>query len=124
MNNLLHSLARVLVRFRYPVSLPEDVASDIGIDLSNRLTFDELISRLTNPLNAPTKLSRFMLREQAEILFRRALRKECFSHNSLFSYHFNGGWMEFILQFDGESRLRRIYVCHKDLDQKYEIPIS
>lgn len=124
MKNLLSSLSRVFVRFRYPVSLPEDVAIDLGLNLSNRLTFDEFISRLTDPLYTPTKLTRFMLREQAEIVFSRALRKERFARDSLFSYHFNGGWMEFILQFDLESRLRRIYICHKDLKQKYEIPIA
>jgi hypothetical protein len=124
MNNLLSSLSRVFVRFRYPVSLPEHVATDLGLNLSNRLTFDEFISRLTDPLHSPTKLTRFMLRDQAEIIFRNALRKERFAQDSLFSYHFNGGWMEFILQFDIHSRLRRIYLCHKDLKQKYEIPIS
>lgn len=124
MNNLLSSLSMVLARFRYPVSLPEDVAVDLGLDLSNRLSFDEFISCLTNPQCCPTKLTRFMLREQAEFVFSRALRKERFARDSHFSYHFNGGWMEFILKFDIDSRLRRIYICHKDLKQKHEIFIS
>ncbi len=63
-------------------------------------------------------------REEAEDVFRTALRKERFSQNSLFSYHFNGGWMEFMLQFDEQSRLRRIYIQHKDLKCKYELPIT
>lgn len=117
-------LFRLLTRFRYPVSTPEDVATDLGVNVNNHLTFEEFINCLTNPLCRPTKLIRFMPRDQAESLFQAALRKEKFNQNSLFSYYFNGGWMEFMLQFDGQSRLRRLYIRHKDLKQKYEIPIS
>lgn len=115
---------RLLLRFRYPVSMPEDVAKDLGLEISNFLTFNEFIRHLTNPLQTPKKLSRFMPREQAEGIFHAALKKEKFNHNSLFSYHFNGSWMEFMLSFDEQSRLRRIYVRHKDLKKKYEMPIS
>ncbi len=65
-----------------------------------------------------------MPREQAEDMFRLAIRKEKFQQNSLFSYHFKGGWVEFVLQFDEQARLRRLYTRHKDLKQKCEIPIS
>lgn len=122
--NLLAPLFKLLIRFRYPVSLPEDVATDLGLNLSNYLTFPEFIDCLIHSQQRPTKLIKFMPREQAERIFTMALRKERFKQNSLFSYHFNGGWMEFILQFDEQSRLRRLYICHKDLKQKYEIPIS
>lgn len=114
----------LFVRFRYPISMPEEVGSDLGINFSNFLTFQEFIGCLTNPLYRPTKLTRFMPRAQAEEHFRCALRKERFSQNSLFSYHFNGGWMEFMLQFDEQARLRRLYILHKDLKQKHEILIS
>jgi hypothetical protein len=122
--NKFNFLFRFLIRFRYPVSTPEDVATDLGMNISNHLTFEEFMNRLTNPLYRPTKLIRFMPRDQAESLFQTALRKEKFNQNSLFSYYFNGGWMEFVLHFDGQSRLRRLYIRHKDLKQKHEIPIS
>lgn len=114
----------LFIRFRYPVSMPEDVAADLGLDISNSLSFKEFIHFLTDPSHRPSKLTRFMPREQAEDIFRLALRKERFQQNSLFSYHFKGGWMEFILQFDEQSRLRRLYIRHKDLKQKHEIGIS
>ena len=120
----LNIFRRLLVRFRYPMSMPEDVAKDLGVEISNLLTFPEFINCLTNPDFKSKKLIRFMPREQAENAFNTALRKEKFSRDSLFSYYFNGGWMEFMLSFDQNSRLRRIYIHHKDLKQKYEIPIS
>lgn len=118
------SFFRLLVRFRYPVSLPEDVARDLGLNLSNFITFPELIKHLIHPGHRPSRLMKLMPREQAESLFQAALRKERFQHNTLFSYHFNGSWLEFVLQFDDQSHLRRLYIRHKDLKQKYEIPIS
>ncbi len=121
---VLQPLLRLFIRFRYPVSMPEDVATDLGLNISNSLTFPEFMKCLTDPNRRPTKLTRFMPREQAEDIFRLALRKERFQRNSLFSYHFKGGWMEFMLQFDEHSRLRRLYIRHKDLKQKHEISIS
>ncbi|WP_039358390.1 hypothetical protein [Candidatus Protochlamydia amoebophila] len=124
MKLFIQPLTNLLTRIRYPTSLPEEVATDLGINISNTLNFQEFISLLTNPHCRPSKLSRFMPREQAENLFQTAIRKECFKQHSLFFYHFNGGWMEFMLQFDEKARLRRIYIKHKDLKQKYEISIS
>lgn len=121
---ILKPLQRLFIRFRYPVSTPEDVATDLGLDISNSLTFEEFILFLTDPSHRPKKLTRFMPREKAEEIFRLALRKEKFQQNSLFSYHFKGGWMEFILQFDDQARLRRLYIRHKDLKHKHEIGIS
>lgn len=121
---VLKPLLSLFVRFRYPVSMPEEVAADLGINITNALSFREFIHRLTDPVHRPTKLNRFMPREQAEEIFRSALRKEKFQQNSLFSYHFKGGWMEFILQFDEQSRLRRLYIRHKDLKTKHEIRIT
>ena len=120
-------LSQLLVRLRYPVSMPEDVASDLGLSINhsfnNSLNFQEFINRLIDPTFYPTKLTRFMPRQQAEEIFRLAKRKEQFKQNTLISYHFKGGWMEFNLQFDEQSRLRRLYICHKDLKMRREIPI-
>ncbi len=117
-------LLQLFVRFRYPVSMPEDVAADLGINITNSLNFQEFMSCLIDPRYRPTKLTRFMPRDQAEDIFRLARRKERFPQNSLISYYFKGGWMEFVLQFDEQSRLRRLYIRHKDLKHKHEIPIS
>src|ERR1700722_3185582 len=101
---------RLLLRFRHPVSLPENVAEALGISLSNYLTFEELVKALIHPSYKPTRVTRFMPREQAEQAFEGALCKECFLEKSLFSYYLNEGWLEFILLFDDKSRLRRIYI--------------
>jgi hypothetical protein len=121
---LFERLFHFFIRIRYPFSTPDDVAQDLGLNISRYLTFPEFIHSLINLNSPPSKLRRFMPREQAEQVFQSALRKEKFKQNSLFFYYFNGGWMEFMLQFDEESRLRRLYIRHKDLKQKYEIPIS
>lgn len=124
MNKIFKILSLCLARWRYPFSTPEDIAADIGLNITNKLSFNEFIACLTNPSYQPAKILKFMPRHDAEELFQGALRKERFQHNSLFSYYFHEGWMEFVLQFDQESRLRRLYIVHKDLKQKVEIPIS
>lgn len=119
-------LFRLLIRFRYPVSLPEDVAKALGIDVSNYITFQEFVKRITSPACRPTKLTKFMPRDQAEEAFQFAYRKERFTQNSLYSYYFNEGWLEFILKFDDQSRLRRVYLQHKHIqeDDGIEIPLA
>lgn len=119
-------LYRFFLRFRYPVSLPEDIASALGIDINCYLTFDEFVSRLQCPNFRPTKLKKYMPRELAEDAFHLALRSDRFGQKSLFSYYFNEGWMEFVLQFDEQSRLRRIYLQHKYIqnDIGLEIPLN
>lgn len=116
-------LFRFFQRFRYPVSLPEEVADALGVKLSNFITFQEFVDQLQNPTCRPTKLIKFMPREKAEEAFRGALRKELFPQNSLFSYYFSEGWMEFVLLFDEQSRLRRIYLRHKQISQEEGIEI-
>jgi hypothetical protein len=119
-------LYRFFLRFRYPVSLPEDVACALGTELSCYLTFDEFVSRLKNPQFRPTRLKKFMPRELAEKAFSSACRIDRFNEKSLFSYYFNEGWMEFVLQFDDQSRLRRIYLQHQRIkeDLGIEIPLT
>ncbi len=123
---VLNLFYKLFLRFRYPVSLPEDVAEALGVQCSNFITFEDFVTKLTCPSCRPTRLKKFMPREEAEAAFQTALRKEKFLHNSLFSYYFNEGWMEFVLQFDEHSRLRRIYIQHKKITQEegIEIPLS
>lgn len=119
------NLCRFLVRFRYPFSIPSDVTAALGIQTSHFITFKKLISRLTNPNCKPATLSKYMPRLLAERAFETtALRKERFQNDSLFSYHINGHWLEFVLHFDDQARLRRLYLSHKDFKEKHEIPIK
>lgn len=114
---LINSLCRFYRRLHYPCSLPEDVASALGIELCGNLSCEEFVSLLINPATSPKKLAKFMSREEAEAAFSTALRKEKFPSHSLFSYYFNSGWMGFYLKFDEQSRLRRVYLQHKKLHQ-------
>ncbi|PJD98174.1 MAG: hypothetical protein CK425_00340 [Parachlamydia sp.] len=115
--NIIKKFRRFLMRFRYPVSLPEDIAQDLGITFSHPPSFDELIKYLIDPRCCPERLKKFMAREDAEAAFDLACRKEKFLQNSLFSYYFTEGWLEFVLQFDNQGRLRRIYVQHQKIQQ-------
>jgi len=118
-------LFRLFIRLRYPVSLPEEVADALGIELSNDLTFSQFVSQLTSSSCQPTRLCKFMPRQQVEEAFKTAQKKERFKQDSLFSYYFNEGWLEFVLQFDTDSRLRRIYVQHHTIKEErgIEIPL-
>lgn len=104
-------LQQMRVRFRYPVSLPQDVALSLGITLTNHMPFQQLLSVCRHC--QPTRLAKYMSRMDAESAFQCAHRKERFLLNSLYSFYFNEGWLEFELQFDDLSRLRRVYLHHK-----------
>ena len=108
-------LIRLLQRFWYPVSLPEDVAYALGIEIPTFMGFEKLLATLTSPCCQPTNLHRFMPRDFAEEFFTSAVRKERFRQHSLFSYYFNRGWLEFVLHFDSDRRLRRLYIEHRDI---------
>ncbi len=122
----LEILSRFFIRFRYPVTLPEDLAQALGIELSNYITFDKLVHSLTCPSCQPSKLFKYMSREKAEQAFSHAHSKELFKKNSLFSFYFSEGWMEFSLEFDDQSRLRRLYLHHKCIqtERGVEIPLQ
>ncbi len=120
----LDVLSRFFLRFRYPISMPEDVATALGIHISNYVTFHEFVSHLSCPTCRPTRLSKFMSREKAEEAFFGAPLKEKFRNNTLVSYCFTEGWVEFILQFDDNSKLRRIYLQHKDIKQDRGLEIQ
>jgi hypothetical protein len=107
---VLESLTRLVCRFRYPVSLPEDVANDLGLHLPNTLNFQEFLQLLSSPSQRPAKLRKFMTRSLAESTFVSALKKETFHSCSLFSYYFNKGWLVFALYFDEGAKLRRIHL--------------
>lgn len=117
-------LTHLLLRYRYPVSLPEEVADALGIKSSNSLKFEEFVQQLIHPSFRPTRLIKFMPREKAEASFSKALKKECFKQNSLFSYYFSEGWLEFDLFFDEQSRLRRIYLQHRNFIDEGGIEIQ
>ncbi len=119
-----HLMQQLLIRYRYPVSMPEEVASALGIPVSNRTNFQEFLAQLCSPSCCPTTLNKYMPREEAEEAFRSARRKERFTRNSLFSYYFSEGWVEFVLQFDEQSRLRRIYLHNKAIPQDEGIEIQ
>jgi hypothetical protein len=115
---------RFCARFRYPVSLPEDISEALGIPLSNFISFDQLVGKIGSTL--PTKLSKFMSREEAEAAFSGATCKEKFYDNTVCSFCFTQGRIVFVLKFDEQNRLRRIYLQHKLIrsDQGVEIPLQ
>ena len=104
------SLIRLLSRFRYPVSLPEDIAFDLGLMISNTITFKDFICFLSSPNLPPIKLKKFMPRSRAEALFRTPIKKEIFPSSTLFSYYLGKGWVVVSLYYDQQSLLRRVSV--------------
>jgi len=123
---VIDSFFHVLVRFRYPVSLPEEIAKALGVPLSNALPFKEFVNQLIVPNLKPTTLCKFMRREQAEEAFQNAPCKERFHRSTLISYYFSEGCLEFVLKFDDQHRLRRLYLHHKIIpnEEGIEIPLT
>lgn len=64
-----------------------------------------------------------MYRDEAEAAFHKAQKQERFGRNSLFSYYFTEGWLEFSLHFDEHSRLRRVYLQHQRVQASQGIEI-
>lgn len=122
----LRYLSYLMHKLKYPVSSPKDIAQALGLPLRDFMTFQEFVSHLTQPNCRPLHLKKFMSREAAESFFHSALRKESFQESTLFSYYFNEGWMEFKLSFDGQDRLRRLYLQHKHIEdeKRTEIPLE
>lgn len=119
----LDCFSRLFLRFRYPVTLPEDIAKALGIHVSNYVTFDEFFGTLTSPECCPTKIKKFMPRQEVEQAFTNAQRKEHFRQMSLFSYYFSEGWVEFKLEFDSNSLLRRMYIQHRMIQDERGIEL-
>lgn len=113
---LYKRLVRLFQRIKNPISLPEDIGKDLGIQiLYNELSFKDCIHNLTGGECCSKYLCKFMRRDEVEPLFKSAVRKEKFNDTSLFSYYIYDGWLAFKLVFDSEDRLRRVYLQHKDL---------
>lgn len=110
---LRERLQFLYLRFRYPISLPEEVGEALGISCYKLTSITELIDHIASPHCFPTKIYKFMSRDDAEELFSAALKKERFHASSLFSYYFHEGWMEFVLIFGEDNTLRRVYMQHK-----------
>jgi len=113
--------SRLFLRFRYPVTLPEDIAYALGIEVSNFDTFDTFIKKLTHPSSLPTKLAKYMPKNKVDEAFSHAQKKEHFGSTSLYSFYFSEGWMEFKLEFDPNSLLRRIYIHHRRIQAEQGI---
>lgn len=124
--DIINYVFEMLVRLRYPVSLPQDIACCLGVKMQNTVRFKDLLSQLTDPSLKLDTLTKYMPRNLAERSFHNALRKERFQQSSLYSFYFNEGWLEFELHFDEESRLRRIYIHHRLLPHHlgYELPLT
>lgn len=120
----LDVLVEFFLRFRFPCSLPSEIGDSLGVEFSRYPTFPEMIDDISHC--TPTRLYKYMPRDEAEELFRTAQKKEQFVSSSLFSYYFNEGWVEFVLYFDEQSRLRRLYFQHKSIEQDegIEIPLT
>ncbi|SCA63319.1 Uncharacterized protein SCG7086_AO_00150 [Chlamydiales bacterium SCGC AG-110-P3] len=117
-------IGRFLCRFRYPVSLPQDIAEVLDLRVTNFIRFDKLLQMVTGPETCPARLSRMMPRAHAERVFRSAVRIDCFHSKSLYSYYFPGGWLEFTLYFDDSSRLRRMFVQHRSIVNEQGVEIN
>jgi hypothetical protein len=125
MLTLWSRLTKLVARIWYPVALPEDIASCFGLKVSNLLPMEDLVRVLLKSQSYTSFLSRYMPRDVAESVFRRATSIESFGDKTIISYYFIGGWMEYVLHFDKEDRLRRVYLCHRALERECEeIPLT
>jgi hypothetical protein len=120
------SFRRLLIRLRHPISLPEEIARDLGIPISNYLDYQQLTHFIRQGGLTPTKLHKFMARDVAEAAFDHAIKVEKFCRESHFSYCFNDHWMDFTLHFDQNDQLRRLYFhcCGMSFDEQQEILLS
>lgn len=114
--NLFQKVMSFFCRLKHPISSPEDIGKDLGIQtLHKEVSFEEFIACLMDENCLPKNIIKFMQRAEAESKLRSAIRKERFKNSSLFSYHLFHGWLAFKMVFDQENRLRRLYLQHKDL---------
>lgn len=117
--SVLYALNRLFNRFRYPFSMPDDLASDLGVSIVPGMSFEGFLEHLKFSANHPTKLWKFMPRYQAERRFQSAIKKEVFPSSTFFSYSFHQSWLLLVLHFDGQSRLRRLHVqCPSSIAKK------
>lgn len=117
-------ISRFFARFRYPVTLPEDVAETLGVQVSNFLSYEELLQKISTCECNPLRLARFMPRNEAESAFKHATCIERFGSKTLISYYFSEGWVGFVLQFDSHMQLRRIYLRHNEIKNEEGLEIN
>jgi hypothetical protein len=122
--NLFNPLKRLMTRWRYPVCCPEDIAQALGIRLTNQLTFEELVCKITSPHCSVNSLYKYMNRTAAEAAFGNALQIECFHNTTLVSYYFTEGWLVFNLHFDKEGKLSRLFIQHQCIPERQGIEIA
>ena len=106
---------RAVAHLKHPISLPEDIGYALSFPVSNFVSTSELLTILKSDGFMPHNLSRFMQREKAELYFHKAITKDYFMDRSIFSYSFHNNFVEFVLEFDADSRLRRLYLRHDSI---------
>lgn len=117
-------IVRFFARFWHPVALPEEVVETLGVEVSNFLSFGDLIRCLNSCHCHPPSLAKYMPRKDAETAFKKPTCVEKIGNKTLISYYFNEGWVEFVLHFDTDGRLRRIYLLHKEIEQDEGVEIQ
>lgn len=122
---MLRFFSFVMMRFRFPFSRPDEVAEALGVDLPRCGTIEGFITHLLQKGTYPRNLMKNMNRKEAESFFNTALKKEHFKQKTLISYLFSQGWLELMLLFDDNGKLRRMYIYHKATrsSQGVEIPL-
>lgn len=108
-------ISKAFAHFRHPISLPEDVGHALSFQVSNFISVHQLLEIIIDDQFFVKNLSRFMPREQAELFFYKATTKDYFLDRSIFSFSFQNELVEFVLEFDAMSRLRRLYLRHPSI---------
>jgi hypothetical protein len=111
---LFYYLAKLYSGWQYRLYSFKEVADDLGVDVPGNIAFEGFVKALTTQYGHSAKLTKFMPRDDAEKVFASAIKKERFSRHSLYSYYFDKDWVGFYLQFDQNSKLRRLYIQHKN----------
>lgn len=122
---VMDSLSRFFARIWYPVALPEDLTEAFGVELSNYLSYSKLLEKISSCHLHPQKLAKYMPRRLAESVFKHATSMEIFKDKSIASYYFQEGCIEFVLSFDHNGTLRRVYLLHKAVENEegIELPL-
>jgi hypothetical protein len=125
-STIYQALMKFLARIWYPVALPEDLAEVFEIEISNFVPYPKLLETISGCQLHSHRLAKYMPRKLAESVFRHATCVETFKDKSIASYYFHEGWIEFVLYFDQDGALRRIYLLHKEIPNEMgvELPLN
>lgn len=108
---------------RYPISAPQDVLLALGMESDfSDLDFHHFLKKIVTRI--PRRVYRDMSRDEAERSFSTAYKKEVFHTTTHASYCFIQGWLEFVLEFDKNRHLRRLYVHHSLLSGAQSIELE